>query len=134
MEGILVAAGDRSGKRRYWTVEEKRKMVEETLSSSSSVATLARQHGLNANQLFYWRKLYHAGQLGDSLSEASGAAVHLLPVAVADEPVQEARRDALPAERMTGTINIEFPGRALVSVEGEVDADIVRVVLESLRG
>ncbi len=35
MEGILVA-GDRSGKRRYWTVEEKRKMVEETLVTTCS--------------------------------------------------------------------------------------------------
>ena len=32
------------------------------------------------------------------------------------------------------TINIEFPGRTLVSVEGSVDADIVRAVVESLRG
>ena len=32
------------------------------------------------------------------------------------------------------TINIEFPGRTLVSLEGAVDADIVRAVVESLRG
>ena len=31
------------------------------------------------------------------------------------------------------TINIEFPGRTLVSFEGAVDADIVRAVVESLR-
>ena len=43
--------------------EEKRQILEQTLSSSWSVASLARQHGVNANQLFYWRKLYRAGQL-----------------------------------------------------------------------
>ena len=32
------------------------------------------------------------------------------------------------------TMNIEIPGRALVSLEGAVDAEIVRAVLESLRG
>ena len=32
------------------------------------------------------------------------------------------------------TINIEFPGRTLVSVEGAVDAAIVRAVMQSLRG
>lgn len=32
------------------------------------------------------------------------------------------------------TMNIEIAGRALVSLEGAVDAAIVRAVLESLRG
>jgi hypothetical protein len=32
------------------------------------------------------------------------------------------------------TMNIEFPGGALVSLIGAVDAKIVRAVLESLRG
>jgi hypothetical protein len=31
-------------------------------------------------------------------------------------------------------MNIEFPGGALVSLFGAVDAEIVRAVLESLRG
>jgi hypothetical protein len=31
-------------------------------------------------------------------------------------------------------MNIEFPGSALVSLAGAVDAEIVRAVLESLRG
>jgi transposase-like protein len=43
-----------SGRRRYWTAEEKRRIVELTISSSQSVASLARQHGVNANQVFYW--------------------------------------------------------------------------------
>jgi transposase len=131
MEDGLVSSGDGSVKRRYWTIQEKRRMVEETLSSSTSVAVLARQHGLNANQLFYWRKLYQSGQLGPTTGVESGSGVRLLPVSVGDEPPHEAHRDSVPAKR---TINIEFPGRALVSVEGDVDAEIVRVVLESLRG
>jgi hypothetical protein len=31
-------------------------------------------------------------------------------------------------------MNIEFPGGALVSLAGAVDADMVRAVVESLRG
>jgi hypothetical protein len=31
-------------------------------------------------------------------------------------------------------MNIEIPGRALVSLAGAIDADLVRAVLESLRG
>ena len=131
MEDTLVSAGDGSVKRRYWTIQEKRRMVEETLSSSTSVAVLARQHGLNANQLFYWRKLYQSGQLGPSTGVKSGSGVRLLPVSVADEPPHEAHRDSVPSKR---TINIEFPGRALVSLEGDLDADVIRAVLEGVRG
>ncbi len=133
MEGTLETFGRGSGKRGYWTMEEKRRMVEETLSSSASVATLARQHGLNANQLFYLRKLYHAGQLGPSSNVGGSAGVRLLPVAVTDDEPQGAPV-VVSEKRPTGTINIEFPGRALVSVEGHVDAGVVRAVLESRRG
>jgi transposase len=133
MERVLESADHRSGKRRYWSIEEKRRIVEATLSSSASVASLAREHGLNANQLFYWRKQYHAGQLVASAYVGSSSDARLLPVTVADEVSQQAQSDAGTAQGRTGTINIEFPGRALVSMEGNVDADIVRAVLESLR-
>ncbi|HUD54775.1 MAG TPA: hypothetical protein VMR02_06095 [Terracidiphilus sp.] len=58
----------------------------------------------------------------------------MLPVAVSDESVHEHVRESVSAEHPPGTINIEFPGRALVSVEGQVDTKIVRAVPESLRG
>ena len=127
-----------SGRRRYWTAEEKRRIVELTISSSQSVASLARQHGVNANQVFYWRKLYHAGQLvGESSADAPG--LRLLPVSVGNEEPAEAEaseteRDTHESAEPGLTLNIEIPGRALVSLAGAVDAEIVRAVLESLRG
>jgi transposase len=129
MEEVSEVCGQLA-KRRYRTVEEKRRIVEATLSSSASVASLARQYGLNANQLFHWRKLYHAGLL-DSASSSEGVAARLLPITV-DEQLPESTLQA-PRQAANGTINIEFPGRALVSVEGCVDPDVIRVVLESLR-
>ena len=114
-------------KRTFRTIEEKRKIVEEALKSPHSVAVVARQHGLNANQLFAWRKLYLNGQLQPAVER--GTAVRLLPVSVSDEAKQE------PGLSLSSnvTINIEIPGHALVSVEGQVGVEIVRVVLESLR-
>jgi len=136
-EGVKTAEGA-SRRRRYWTTEEKRRIVELTLSSSLSVASLARQHGVNANQVFYWRKLYQAGQLGGE-SAADAPSLRLLPVSVGNEEPSEA--EAAEAERDTRvstepllTMNIEFPGGALVSLAGAVDADMVRAVVESLRG
>jgi transposase len=52
-----------SGKRRYRPKEERRQIVEETLQPGASVAVIARPHGVNANQVFHWRKLYREGRL-----------------------------------------------------------------------
>src|SRR6266567_8072880 len=45
-------------KRRYRALEEKRRIVEETLAEGTSVALVARAHGVNANLVFNWRRLY----------------------------------------------------------------------------
>ena len=42
--------------RRSWTVDEKRRIVEESLIAGASIAEVARRHDLNANQLFTWRR------------------------------------------------------------------------------
>ncbi len=131
---ITVQAVPRgAGKRCYRTPEEKRRIVEETLASEASVAMVARRHGVNANQVFHWRKLYQAGLLVSLSSEAECARVRLLPVTVTQEPEHAEAREAAVAEFHAGAIHIEFPGRALVSVEGRADAAVVRAVLESLR-
>ena len=39
-------------KRRSWSVEEKRRIVDESLEDGASIAEVARRHDLNANQLF----------------------------------------------------------------------------------
>ena len=127
-----------SVRRRFWSAKEKQRIVELTMSSSQSVASLARQHGVNANQLFYWRKLYHAGQLSAE-SSAGTPSLCLLPVSVSDEgpaetEASETERDTHESAAPALTLNIEIPGRALVSLVGAVDAEIVRAVLESLRG
>jgi len=46
------------------TIEERRAIVEETWLPGASVSRVARRHDVNANQVFYWRKLYREGQLG----------------------------------------------------------------------
>src|SRR5712671_7812081 len=62
------------------SVEEKRRIVEETLAAGASVARVARRHAVNANQVFYWRKKYREGRLGQVSSS------NLLPVTVTDIP------------------------------------------------
>ena len=134
MDEDAKATEGTSGRRRYWTADEKRRVVEETLSSTLSVASLARQHGVNANQVFYWRKLYHAGQLCRDERIEQPRGVQLLPLSVESDEASEAEPEQSESATPGLTMNIEIPGRALVSLEGAVDAEIVRAVLESLRG
>jgi transposase len=131
LKGLMVASGHPvvscPRKRQYRVAEEKRRIVEETLRSDESVAVVARRHGVNANQVFQWRKLYQAGLLGSSAEAEAG--VRLLPVTVDDD----AKGDAALHELSAGAIHIELPGHALVSLEGHVELEMIRAVLECLR-
>ncbi len=117
-------------KRQYRSLEEKRRIVEEALAEGASVARVAQAHGVNANLIFNWRKLYRTGRLGGR-DEAK-----LLPVRVASEssaPLTASLREPaclLPAS--SGTIHIQLQ-RAQVRVEGSADTVVLRVVLECLQ-
>jgi transposase len=118
-------------KKQFRPISQKRRIVEETLVEGASVARVARANGVNANQVFHWRKLYLAGRLGEA-----PAAVKLLPVvtveAVPAAPV-EVRSGIIAANAVTGSIHIKL-GQAQIRIEGSADASLLRLVLESLRG
>jgi transposase len=59
----VVVAAKRRGTYRHHPLALKRSIVEETLQPGASVARIARQHGINANQVFLWRKAYREGLL-----------------------------------------------------------------------
>lgn len=54
-EIIEVGRAGSPSKRIHRTVEEKRRIVEATLVPGASIARLARENGVNANQVFQWR-------------------------------------------------------------------------------
>lgn len=119
-----------TAKRQQRSVEEKRRIVEETLVEGASVARVARAHGVNANQVFGWRKLYLAGRLG-----GSGAA-KLLPVHVNESSpslATPARSEDSCSTFSAGTIHIELR-HAQVHIAGSADPVLLRVLLECLRG
>lgn len=140
----------------------KRQIVEETLQPGASVSRVARKYGVNANQVFCWRRLYRQGGLAlrpkDLTSVANPANVHAAGAAPALLPVQLA--DALPVQPgvsahghaagisvhpsgvhshppgralAAGSIHIEL-GQARLRIEGAADAATLRTVLACLRG
>ena len=114
--------------RKRRSAAEKRLIVEQTLELGASVARVARAHGLNANVVFHWRRLYREGKL----AAESAQAMKLLPVSIAEREVVERQLDVVvPAS--CGSIHIELPGEVRISVEGLADPAAIRAVLESLR-
>ena len=60
---FMVHSGDvSSGRRvrRWRSVTEKRQIVHLTMEPGASVAEIARAHGVNANQVFKWRRAWNA--------------------------------------------------------------------------
>ncbi len=99
----------------------KRAVVEASLQPGASVARIAREHDINANQLFLWRKLHREGLLGES-SPA------LLPVTIEQNIVTERSSRVAPI----GCLTIEA-GRLRVRIEGQPDAATLRLVVAELR-
>jgi len=78
----VSARGVRTRKRR--SIQEKLQIVQETLSDES-VAIVARRHGVNANQVFLWRRQHQRGELRAGPGARAREAV-ILPVHVAQPP------------------------------------------------
>jgi transposase len=121
-----VVGAKRRGPYRHHDPALKRSIVEETLQPGASVARIARKHGINANQVFLWRKAYREGRLPEPKPR-------LLPVTLA--PL--AATDPLP-EQISGSpantdcLTIEF-GQIRVRIEGRPDPEVLRLVLAELR-
>jgi len=112
------------------SIAEKRRIVEETLDPGASVARVARAHGINANQVFGWRRLYLAGRLGEQKP-----GMKLLPVRVSESEAAPAVVEPGAADLSnlrSSTIHIELR-QAQVRIEGSADPALLRVLLECLR-
>lgn len=123
--------GTRTGRPNY-ARELRERLAAAACEPGVSVAKLARENGINANMLFTWRRRYRAEQQAPS--------GELIPVVllsdtptdlVASSPVKPQAQDTKPLSPV-GTIEIRI-GRAVVKVDGLVDADTLRIVLGSLR-
>jgi transposase len=72
LAGCTLSGADSKRSRRVWSLEEKRRIVEEAVRPGASVAEVARRHGLNANLVFAWRRMLRPATpvAGDTLPPA----------------------------------------------------------------
>src|SRR5450755_316385 len=92
-------------KRLRRTPEEKRRIVEATFAPGASIARVAREHGVNANQVFQWRYEYRKGTLG----VRQQGQTRLLPVTVTGEPNSVTLPGIAAVTAASGSIHIELP-------------------------
>ena len=109
---------------RQRSLEFKRALVALSLEPGISVARIAREHGVNVNQVFSWRSLYQQGRLGvPALMRDDG----LLPVLLA--PTAPAPGKASADGDAIGTIVLEL-GQVLVRIDGQPNPAVLAQVLD----
>jgi transposase len=128
--------GRRTAPRRQHTLEQKLRIVRETHVRGASVATVARRHDVNPNQVFAWRQLYRRGLLDPNAAQESPA---MLPVKVSTPTVLPTER-AWPAEprkrgrpkRSSRLIEIKLCNGHSIVLHGRVDAEALSRVIDLL--
>ncbi len=122
------ATATRRRKRR--SPEEKLQIVRETLQSHESVAVIARRHGVNANQVFAWRRQYQRDQLGVGHQDPV-----ILPVHISrSSPVHSHGSEAAQASRSSG----ERPRVEIELAEGprmkiwDISSETLRALIRDL--
>ena len=107
--------------RKNRSVEGKRKIVLESLSSEASIAAVARAHNINSNLLHTWRWQYRRGELGEKSANPS-----FVPVQIAAQPA--------PISAPTLGAHLEIiVGQARVLVHGTVPVETLSAVLRALQ-
>ena len=98
-------------RRRRWSPEEKRTILEEAEQPGNSLSAVARKYGVNPNQLFHWRKLMREGAL-----VAVGADEHVVPAS----EVKLLKNQIRELERLLGK----------KTMEAEILRDAIRIAQE----
>lgn len=136
-------------RRRRWTVEQKRRIVEETHAAGASVSVVARRYDINANLLFKWKHEAEADRLGGAVVAAEadelvrigvvgrshdGGPTLLARISDAGDGLRpsEPRRSG-ELEARPGVIEIDLPCGARVRVDALVDARALGRVLSALK-
>lgn len=110
-------------KRRSWALEEKRRIVDESLDDGASIAEVARRYDLNTNQLFTWRR-----QFGVELATPQERAP-ILPVTITPETATA----EYSAPGSTGQMEIVLAEGDRIIVWADVEAAALTRVLKALR-
>jgi len=111
-----------TGARRRWTLEEKQRIVAESFNGPRMTSATARRHGLSPSQLFTWRRQAREGKLA-----AGDAGPAFVPAIIGPE-----RMAGEPTDLRAGLMEIELRGGRRVRVDGSVDVNALKRVIQAL--
>lgn len=120
-------------RRRRWSREDKERLVAASFEPGVSSSEVARAAGIHVSQLFRWRK--------DLCDRIEPPVAQFLPVVMEpDPPSPPPPEERAPAPRRgrprgrskRGIIEIELVGGKRVRVDGDVDVETLRRVLDVL--
>ena len=109
------------------TMEDKRKIVLESLSPDTSIAAVARAHGINANLLHSWRWLYRRGELGKTEKTTS-----FIPIKISPKTQPVPKTSETHQQNQEAHLEIII-GDARVLVHGAVSLEVLSNVLKVLK-
>lgn len=129
---------------KHRSMEEKRRIVEETLVPGASVSIVARRHDVNANQLFTWRRQYRRGELGggaalvpvgvigkdgtvSAVSDLTKPKPARLPAPPLDPP------SIAPPSRQPKMIEVELRSGTRIRIDADVRGSALQQVLKLIR-
>ena len=98
-------------RRRRFTPEQKRAIIEEAEQPGSSISIVARKYGISPSQVFKWRRLMQEGAL-----VAAGAEDQVVPLA----EVKELKAEIRELQRLLGKKTMEV----------EILKDAIRIARE----
>jgi transposase len=109
-------------RRRSWSLDEKRRIVDESLADGASIAEVARRYDLNTNQLFTWRRQFGA------LPVARKELAPIVPVTITPDAPTE-----YSAPGSTGQMEIVLAEGDRIIVWSDVETAALSRVVKALR-
>ena len=121
-----------AGGRRRWTVDDKARIIAETLEPDAVVSEVARRHGLRPQQVFAWRR--EARKRAELAAQEAPAFVPALVGAPTPEPAvkRPSRLRKKKAFREAGIIELEIDGIAMRVGRG-ANTKTVAAVIRALK-
>ena len=126
---LEIIAG--TGRRRWFSADDKARMIEETLVPGAVVSEVARRHGLAPQQLFTWRRQARQPAGSDAATEMPQFVPAVVESALPEDAARRRQR-ARPVDRASGIIEVEIEGVS-VRVGRGADAETVAMVIRALK-
>lgn len=119
-----------AGGRRHWSMDDKARIVAETLEPNAVISEVARRYGLRPQQVFAWRR--EARKQAAAVQQVSPVFVPAVVTPPEAAPPRPARPRKRKPDRDAGVIELEIDGIAMRVGRG-ADARTVAAVIRALK-